>query len=44
MVNTLLEASLNPYSAGVDCSRQNLSPYVNPHTVRIKIFVLAIDT
>ena len=33
---------LNPYSAGIDFSRQNLKSKVDPLTVRINIFMLAL--
>ena len=32
----------NPYSAGIDFSRQNLTK-VDPRTVRVKIFLMAVD-
>ena len=37
---------VNPYSAGIDFSRQNLtssSSKVDPGTVSVKIFILAVD-
>ena len=34
---------VNPYSAGIDFSRQNLTTKVDPRTVRIKIFIMAVD-
>ena len=41
----------NPHSAGIDFSRQNLTSadvrfwrlYVNPRTVRVNIFIMAVD-
>ena len=33
----------NPYSAGIDCRRQILLTKVNPRTVRVKIFLMAVD-
>ena len=33
----------NSFSAGTDISRQNLTSKVGPRTVRIKIFVMAVD-
>ena len=37
------EISNNPLSAGTDFSRQNLTSKVDPRTVKIKIFIMAID-
>ena len=34
---------VNPYSAGIDFSRQNLTSIVDPRTVRINIFLMAVD-
>ena len=33
----------NPYSAGIDFSRQNLTSKVDPRTERIKIFLMTVD-
>ena len=36
----------NPYSAGIDFRRQNLTPKVDPRTVRVAsslIFIMAVD-
>ena len=35
---------LNSFSAGSDFSRQILTTKVAPRTVRVKIFILAVDT
>ena len=35
--------NLNPYSAGIDFSRQILTSKVDPRTVRVQIFILAVD-
>ena len=34
----------NPHSVGIDFSRQILKSKVDPHTVRVKIFVMAADS
>ena len=34
---------VNPYSAGIDFSHQNLTSKVDPRTVRVKIFLMAVD-
>ena len=34
---------INPFSAGTDFIRQNLTYKVGPHTERIEIFILAVD-
>ena len=34
---------LNPYSAGIDFSRQILTTKVYPCTVRVKLFIMAVD-
>ena len=40
----MILVALNPYSAGIDFSRQNLTPSkMNPRSVRIKIFQMAVD-
>ena len=31
---------INPYSAGIDYRRQNLTSIVDPRTVRVKIFYM----
>ena len=36
-------ASFNSYSAGIDLSRQILTTKVDPRTVRVKIFLMAVD-
>ena len=36
-------SALNPQCAGINFSRQNLTSKLNPHTVRIKIFVLVVN-
>ena len=33
----------NPYSAGIDFSRQNLTSKVNPRTARVEIFLMVVD-
>ena len=33
----------NPYSAGIDFSRQILTPKVDPRTVRVEIFLIAVE-
>ena len=33
---------LNPYSAGIDLSHQIQTTKVNPHTVRVQIFIMAV--
>ena len=33
----------NPYSTGTGFSRQNLTTRVGPGTVRVKIFIMAVD-
>ena len=33
----------NPYSAGIDFSRQILTSKVDPRTVRVKVPLLAVD-
>ena len=35
--------TFNPYSVGIDFSRQNLTSVVNPCTVRVNIFLMAVD-
>ena len=35
--------ALNPYSAGIDLSRQNLTSKVYPRTARVKIFLMLVD-
>ena len=35
--------AFNPDSAGIDFSRQILTSNVDPRTVRVKIFIMAID-
>ena len=32
-----------PFSAGIDFSRQNLTSKFGPHTVRVEIFLMAVD-
>ena len=34
---------VNPYSAGIDCGRQILTIKVYPRTVRVKLFLMAVD-
>ena len=34
---------INPYSAGIDFSHQNLTSKVHPRTVRVDIFIMAVD-
>ena len=34
---------VNPYSAGIDVSRQNPTSKDDPRTVRVNIFLMAID-
>ena len=34
---------INTYSAGIDFSRQNLPSKVNPRTVKVNIFIMAVD-
>ena len=34
---------VNPYSAGINFRRQILTSKVDPHTVRVNIFLLAVD-
>ena len=36
------DGKVNPYSAGIDFSRQNLSK-IDPHTVRVNIFIMVAD-
>ena len=42
-----ISESVNPYSAGIDFSHQNLrqilTTKVDPRTVRVEIFLMAID-
>ena len=33
----------NPYSAGIDFRRQILTSKIDPHTVKVKIFIMAVD-
>ena len=35
--------ALNPYRAGIDLKCQNLTSDVYPRTVRINIFIIAVD-
>ena len=39
--NTLI-LTTGPYSAGIDFSRQNLKSKVDPRTVKIETFVIAV--
>ena len=39
----LVDMMINPYSAGIDFSRQILTTKVDPRTVRVKIFIMAVD-
>ena len=34
---------INPYSAGIDFSRQILTTKVDPRTVRVNIFIMVVD-
>ena len=44
VANNIYINNINPYSAGIDFSRrQILTTKVNPRTVRIKIFLMAVD-
>ena len=36
-------STVNPYSAGIDFSRQNLTTKVDPRAVRVKILLMAVD-
>ena len=48
MVNSglkgLMVFCLNPFSAGIDFSRQILTTKVYPRTVGVKIFLMVVDT
>ena len=33
----------NPYSSGIDCRRQNITSKVDPHTVKLNIFLMVVD-
>ena len=39
----LITGYFNPYSAWIDFRRQNMKLKVDPHTVRVKIFIRVID-
>ena len=39
----LLGPHINPYSEGIDFRRQIVLSKVHPHSVKIKIFVMAVD-
>ena len=38
-----LENTFNPYSSGIDFSRQILTTKVDPRAARVKMFVMAVD-
>ena len=35
--------TFNPYSAGIDFSRQILTTEVDPRTVKLKTFIMSVD-
>ena len=43
MISDTLFQHFNPYSVGIDFSRQILPAKVNSSAVRINIFILAVD-
>ena len=43
VIIVLICPRFNPYSAGIDFRRQIVTSKVDPRTVRIKIFLIAVD-